>query len=209
MQVHGGVAQFSQVGIPVVTPADPTRPPTGWATDGTRPYRWSVTGLPPGLTMGPTTGVVSGTPTTKGTYQVNVTVSDSSNPQALATMAYTWTVSTAQCWGQIDDHRVQQIPDLTTVSIDLPNGCPSNASATASVAVDIAHTYIGDLIIDLIAPSGRVFNLHNRTGGSADNLVKTYPLDLSGERKEGLWRLRIQDVALGDSGQLNSMIVTL
>jgi subtilisin-like proprotein convertase family protein len=73
----------------------------------------------------------------------------------------------------------------------------------------IAHSYIGDLVIDLIAPSGHVFNLHNRAGGSADSLAKTYPLNLSGELKEGLWRVRIRDVAAADSGQLNELVIRL
>jgi hypothetical protein len=42
------------------------------------------------------------------------------------------------------------------------------------VRVDISHTFIGDLRVDLIAPDGTAVTLHNNTGGSADNLVRTY-----------------------------------
>lgn len=46
------------------------------ASGGTSPYAWSVAGtLPPGLTLTPA-GVLSGTPTTPGTYNFSVTASD-------------------------------------------------------------------------------------------------------------------------------------
>jgi hypothetical protein len=179
------------------------------AYDGTGPYRWSVTGLPPGLSLDPNSGMVTGRVTTKGIYRVTTTVSDSSNPGATVSSSYTWTVLSASCWGRLTDHRVLAIPDLSTVSVNYANGCPGNGSTAATIAVDISHTYIGDLIVDLIAPSGRVYNLHNRAGGSSDNLVKTYTLNLSGEPVEGIWTLRIQDAALADTGQLNSASLTL
>ena len=59
------------------------------ATGGVLPYTFSVTGgptLPPGLTLNPTTGVISGTPTQEtGNVFLDVTVTDSANPAATAT----------------------------------------------------------------------------------------------------------------------------
>src|SRR5436190_3920760 len=40
------------------------------------PVTFSATGLPPGLTLTPSTGAIGGTPTTAGAYTVTVTVSD-------------------------------------------------------------------------------------------------------------------------------------
>lgn len=122
----------------------------------------------------------------------------------MRSFGYTWTIYSASCWGQLTDHRSTPIADQATLIVGDYNGCLGNASASSSVSVDITHTYIGDLVIDLIAPSGRVYNLRNRTGGSNDNLVATFPLNLSGEPMEGLWQLRIQDAAVGDAGTLNS-----
>ena len=51
------------------------------ASGGTAPYTWSGTGsVPPGLSLD-TTGGLSGTSVTAGTYSFTVTVTDSSNPQ--------------------------------------------------------------------------------------------------------------------------------
>ncbi len=63
------------------------------------------------------------------------------------------------------------IPDLSTVESTIPiSGCPGNAGTAATVTVSIVHTYIGDLIVNLLAPDGTAYLLHNRTGGSADNI---------------------------------------
>jgi hypothetical protein len=48
------------------------------ATGGTTPYTWTATGLPGGLTLS-TSGLLSGTPTASGNFNVSVTVTDSSN----------------------------------------------------------------------------------------------------------------------------------
>jgi large repetitive protein len=54
---------------------------------------FSATGLPPGLALGSGNGVISGTPSTAGTYTVNASVQDSRGATAAAT--FTWTVLAA------------------------------------------------------------------------------------------------------------------
>jgi prepilin-type N-terminal cleavage/methylation domain-containing protein len=57
---------------------------------GTQPLTWSATGLPPGLSIDPGSGKVSGTPTTVGTNSVAVTVTDRFAVSGSTT--FTWTV---------------------------------------------------------------------------------------------------------------------
>ncbi|MDI9238981.1 proprotein convertase P-domain-containing protein [Lysobacter sp. LF1] len=72
----------------------------------------------------------------------------------------------------------------------------------------IVHTYQGDLKVDLVAPDGSLYNIHNRTGGSTDNVNKTVTLNLSSEPLNGTWKLRVNDNAAGDTGYISSWSVT-
>jgi len=103
------------------------------------------------------------------------------------------------------------IPDNSSAGVDSPitvSGASGNASAQTQVYVDITHTWIGDLIVTLIAPDGSTYVLHNRTGGSADDIDATYTVDLSSEPKNGTWNLRVSDNAALDTGTLNRWSIT-
>jgi subtilisin-like proprotein convertase family protein len=78
------------------------------------------------------------------------------------------------------------------------------------VQVDISHTYISDLRVDLIAPDSTGVVLHNHTGGSANDLIKTYSAQetpalraLEGKPIGGTWRLQVRDTFRLDVGRLN------
>ena len=100
------------------------------------------------------------------------------------------------------------IPDLQTVS-DTITVSDSGTATSVSVAVDITHTYIGDLKIDLIAPDGTTKILHNRSDGSDDDIVKTYTPNFDGVSIAGVWTLRINDNYNADPGTLNSWTLTI
>ncbi|MEU8757411.1 M4 family metallopeptidase [Streptomyces chartreusis] len=89
------------------------------------------------------------------------------------------------------------------------SGRTGNAPSNLQVAVDIVHTYIGDLKVDLLAPDGTVYTLKAYgTGGSADNINTTYTVNASSEVANGVWTLRVQDNAAIDTGYINSWKVT-
>jgi hypothetical protein len=63
------------------------------ATGGVSPYSFTATGVPPGMTLNPLTGYLTGTPTQAGMYTVSVSVRDQVG--AVETKATTVTVSEA------------------------------------------------------------------------------------------------------------------
>ncbi|MDR7274630.1 putative Ig domain-containing protein [Catenuloplanes atrovinosus] len=66
---------------------------SGGVQNSSRQYAWTATGLPLGVTLNATTGVISGRPSTAGTYRIVVTVRDSQLPQNTAsTNEFTWRV---------------------------------------------------------------------------------------------------------------------
>ena len=69
------------------------------------------------------------------------------------------------------------IPDNNSAGITSLINVPDAATAFAvTVSVDISHSWIGDLTVKLRSPTGTEYTLHNKEGGSADNLVKSWTL---------------------------------
>ena len=95
------------------------------------------------------------------------------------------------------------IPDRSSViSAISVSGRSGNAPSNAVVTVDITHPYRQDLRVELLAPDGSVYLLHNYSGGSAQNLQLNVTVNLSSELLNGTWRLRVTDNARRDTGRL-------
>ncbi|MFD6424983.1 M28 family peptidase [Streptomyces sp. NPDC060198] len=89
------------------------------------------------------------------------------------------------------------------------SGRTGNAPATLKVDVDIRHTWRGDLVVDLVAPDGTAYRLKSASSSdSADNVVAAYTVNASSEVANGVWKLKVQDVASGDTGKINSFSLT-
>ncbi|MDN3241110.1 S8 family serine peptidase [Glycomyces tritici] len=102
------------------------------------------------------------------------------------------------------------IADRATVNSTQALTCDGNARSNSTVAVNITHTWRGDLAIYLIAPDGTSYTLKTSSSGdSADNVIATYPVNLSSEASTGTWTLRIVDAYAGDTGTLNSWTLEL
>ncbi|MFE9497437.1 MULTISPECIES: M4 family metallopeptidase [Streptomyces] len=89
------------------------------------------------------------------------------------------------------------------------SGRSGNAPGNLQVAVDITHTWRGDLVIDLVGPSGTAYRLKNFSGSdSADNVQETYTVNAASESANGTWKLKVQDQAAQDVGKINSWKLT-
>ncbi|MFF0213528.1 M4 family metallopeptidase [Streptomyces vinaceus] len=166
---------------------------------------YAATGLPAGLSINSSTGLISGTATTAGTSNVTVTVTDSQSKTGTA--SFTWTVGTSQ-QNVFENTNDYAIADNATVESPIAVTRTGNAPSTLKVDVNIVHTYVGDLVVDLVAPDGTVYNLRNRTGGSADNIVQQFTVNASSEVAQGTWKLRVRDAATLDTGKIDSWKLT-
>ncbi|MEL7161082.1 MAG: proprotein convertase P-domain-containing protein, partial [Bacteroidota bacterium] len=130
------------------------------------------------------------------------------------------------------------LANATEVTIPVTGaGVVGDDVLVGEVAVDISHTFSGDMNIDLIAPDGSIHRLSLQNGGGADDAyantafsdeafgnsidLAVAPFDGSffasagamniafgGSPMAGNWVLRISDVAGGDSGTFNGASIT-
>nr|WP_223845565.1 zinc-dependent metalloprotease family protein [Flavobacterium selenitireducens] len=167
---------------------------------------------------------------------------------------YYWSVTprNAGCEGQ--ESVVSSFATGQTVCSDfataaLPVAIPSNSSTTvfatmnvaeaiaisrATVSVDISHTWVGDLAVALIAPSGNTIELFSNVCGESDDISATFsdsgailscsgetpvidgtfqpqtPLSaLVGENGQGQWTLAVYDNWADDGGAIESWTLNL
>ena len=105
------------------------------------------------------------------------------------------------------------IVDFATVTSQLVIGGVPLLVDRVDVAVNISHTYIGDLTVTLTSPSGTTSVLVDRPGNgnaSQDNIVFTLDsVQFWGELSNGTWTLAVSDSDAGYTGVLNSWTLTV
>ena len=109
------------------------------------------------------------------------------------------------------------IPDANPVGVSSVLAIAASGTvAQIKVGVDITHTYIGDLRVELRSPAGRRAVLHAQLGGCADNLVTTYDsaspgvlASMVGQPMQGDWMLSVADRVGQDVGTLNKWRIEL
>jgi subtilisin-like proprotein convertase family protein len=104
------------------------------------------------------------------------------------------------------------IPDNNPAGIEsLIQVQESGRIVKLEVEVDISHTWIGDLRVILVVPSGAEIVLHDESGRSRHDIKKTYSTTddqalatLLESELQGDWRLRVIDSYARDLGRLNA-----
>jgi len=144
--------------------------------------------------------------TAAGTYPVTITGTGDDTHSTTFSLVV---IGTPGCSGSNDTDL--DIPD-NGAAITSPiaiNGCGRNGSTGAGAAVHIAHTYSGDLVIDLVAPDGTAYRLKNSSSDGTENIDTTYTVNVSNEPADGTWLLQVQDVAAVDVGTLTGWTLAL
>jgi subtilisin-like proprotein convertase family protein len=85
-----------------------------------------------------------------------------------------------------------------------------------NVSVDISHSNIGNLRVELLSPGGKRAILHNRTGLGKIDLQKSYDskstaalITFIGQPLKGKWILTVRDLVKRDTGKLNKWSLEL
>jgi len=129
------------------------------AMGGTLPYSWGIASgsLPPGLSLNPASGAITGTPTNTGVYVFTVRVWDSSNPVQTAAGQLSMTIAALPA--------VATIWPSTTVPGTVDGGPDSAVELGVKFQSDVAGTITGIRFYKATANTGtHVGNLWSSTG---------------------------------------------
>ena len=122
---------------------------------------------------------------------------------------------------QVERHETEpnlDIPDNNPIGISSSLAFSNQGTARqVKLSVEIEHTFIGDLRVELFSPSGRRAILHAQTGGGTDNLALALDsntpssplLPVVGQPVQGNWVLKVADLVGQDVGRLKKWSLEL
>ncbi len=133
------------------------------ATGGVLPLTWTLVGggntVAPGLTLNPTTGQITGVPTTTGTFPFQVTVKDSSlpNPPSQTAGPHSFSIT------------IKTPPPLSITTLSLPPGTVAGGYSASLQATGGVAPYTWTLIQGQL-PSGLTLTTQNNSTGSISGI---------------------------------------
>ncbi|MFM7079601.1 MAG: proprotein convertase P-domain-containing protein [Bacteroidota bacterium] len=131
------------------------------------------------------------------------------------------------------------IPDNNAAGVQSPitvsniNPATLAPGAVVSVSLDITHTYTGDLMVELVSPAGNTVKLSNRRGAGGNNFTGTQfnmaaitpiangsapfngtfvpdeSFNLLTGNVNGIWNLKVSDLAGVDTGSINNWTLNI
>ncbi|PAJ75300.1 hypothetical protein CJF42_05940 [Pseudoalteromonas sp. NBT06-2] len=144
--------------------------------------------------------IESHTFTDEGIYSVTLTVTD--NNGGTSTVKQDVSVSIEE-QSFFENTTVMPILDKKR-TVSKINVQRSFSDETATVNVDITHSYRGDLKIKLKSPKGTIYKLKSKDkNDDKEDVQESYIIDIHGDIS-GKWKLIIKDKVKKDEGQLNS-----
>ena len=110
---------------------------------------------------------------------------------------------------KIPDSSVSGLKDIIKIDQD-------GKVTKLTVTIDIIHSNIGNLRVELLSPGGKRAILHNRTGLGKKDLKKSYDSKSAaalttfiGQPIKGKWTLTVRDLAKRDTGMLNKWSIEI
>jgi hypothetical protein len=149
------------------------------ASGGVVPYTWSTTGLPPGLSID-ATGYISGTPTTAGTYNTVVSVTDAAKTK-VSTASFNWTIIAGPSIDWTTTVRNDNVTDAVNLAIPISGGTTPYTWTATNLPPGISITSAGRLVGTLTRGTRYVVTLYvTDAAGGNDSCRFVWEVDPTG-----------------------------